>query len=216
MTHNRSVCIDNMHVVPMTGVIIDQQLVDSNQQLWNKMIIVSIIAWIANWQYRFTYILFDTISDPLYWKSYPNDPEEPPKVNGTTQIHKHNHPVRPIVSCCGSVTHKADKCLSNIFTPSWVTNAVSRTAMNVLQRNWTCPRILRRHSTLYQRACRPSPQGYCHQTPSGTQSTKRTTLSIQQITVLIDICLKQHTRIRRHILPTNTWCSDVIHYISDS
>ena len=57
-----------------------------------------------------------SISERLYWRLYPNA-EEAPKLYGTPKIHKPNAPLRPIVSCCGSITYNAARYLATVLSP---------------------------------------------------------------------------------------------------
>ena len=57
-----------------------------------------------------------SISERLYWRLYPNA-EEAPKLYGMPKIHKPNAPLRPIVSCCGSITYNAARYLATVLSP---------------------------------------------------------------------------------------------------
>ena len=57
-----------------------------------------------------------SISERLYWRLYLNA-EEAPKLYGTPKIHKPNAPLRPIVSCCGSITYNAARYLATVLSP---------------------------------------------------------------------------------------------------
>ena len=57
-----------------------------------------------------------SISERLYWRLYPNA-EEAPKLYGTPKIHKPNAPLRPIVSCCGSITYNTARYLATVLSP---------------------------------------------------------------------------------------------------
>ena len=56
-----------------------------------------------------------SISERLHWRLYPNA-EEAPKLYGTPEIHKPNAPLRPIVSCCGSITYNAARYLATVLS----------------------------------------------------------------------------------------------------
>ena len=57
-----------------------------------------------------------TISGALYYSTYPTS-EAVPKCYGLSKIHKNNVPLRPIVSSIGSIIYKTAKFLASILSP---------------------------------------------------------------------------------------------------
>ena len=57
-----------------------------------------------------------TLSKQTKYQIYPTS-EIVPKIYGTPKIHKENYPLRPIVSCIGSITYNASKLLAAILNP---------------------------------------------------------------------------------------------------
>jgi len=51
-----------------------------------------------------------------YHKLYPTA-ENSPKFNGLPKVHKPNIPLRPIVSCIGSITYTCSKFIADILSP---------------------------------------------------------------------------------------------------